>query len=413
MWKVLAENVVVALRSIRSQLMRTVLTMLIIALGIMSLVGMLTAIDVLEQSIGASFSFMGANTFTLSGNAGKMKVSRQKSRALPYRALSLEEVTAFRERYTFPSVVSLSVELTATALVKFQNRKTTPNVNVTAVDENFLTTGGYTVQEGRNFTNREVQAGAPVCLAGNEVNKQLATGGRSLVDQEILFRGQHLRVVGILAKSGSGFNASRDRTLLLPLGLFRQQFAGPDADYFLNVKVARAEMMGPATDEARGLMRSIRRLRPGDSENFEIQRSDNFLRTLRELTGVLSAGAFVIAFITLLGAMTGLINIMLVAVNERTREIGVRKAMGATRGHIVLQFLTEAVVMCLLGGLAGILAGTGIGNSIALFTGGQFVAPWRWMLFSLVVCTLTGILAGIGPALRAARLHPVEALRYE
>lgn len=413
MLKVLAENIVVALRSIRSQLMRTALTMLIIAFGIMSLVGMLTSIDVLEQSINESFSFMGANTFIISGNSGKIKVGRRRKREIPYRPLSYQEVQTFRERYRFPAEVSVSAFVSSTATLQHANRKTTPNVSVTGGDDRYIRTAGYEVKEGRNFSPQEALGGAPVCLIGSEVNKQLATGGGSLVTKDILFRGRHLTVVGVLAKSGSGFSASRDRTVIIPIGLVRQQYGGSGTDYSLNVKVARAALMEPAVEEATGLMRSVRRLRPGDNDNFEVFRSDSFLRKVAELTGILSAAAFVIAFITLLGAMTGLVNIMLVAVNERTREIGVRKAMGATSGHILVQFLTEAVVICLLGGLLGMLAGTGLGNTIALFTGGQFLVPWPWMLLSAGVCLLTGILAGLGPALRAARLNPVEALRYE
>lgn len=413
MWKVLNENIVVALRSIRSQWMRTAITMLIIAFGIMSLVGMLTSIDVLEQSIHESFSFMGANTFVISGNSGKIKVGRRKKREIPFRPLSYEEVQTFRQRYRFPAEMAVSSYLTSTATLQHGNRKTTPNVSVTGGDERYIRTAGYEVKEGRNFTFSEAQSGAPVCLVGTEVNEQLAVGGRSLLNKDILFRGRHLTVVGVLAKSGSGFSASRDRTIIIPIGLQRQQFGGSGTDYSLNLKVSRAHLMEPAIDEATGLMRSVRRLRPGDNDNFEVLRSDSFLRKIAELTGILSAGAFVIAFITLLGAMAGLVNIMLVAVNERTREIGVRKAMGATPGLILLQFLTEAVVICMLGGLLGMFAGTGLGNLIALFTDSRFVVPWPWMLLSAGVCLLTGILAGLGPALRAARLNPVEALRYE
>ena len=413
MLRVIGESILIALRSIRGQILRTSLTVLIIAFGIMSLVGMLTAIDVLKQSIDESFSFFGTNTFIISGGSGKIKAGRKRSRELPFKSIQYAQAILFKERFQFPSIISINSFLTATATIKHGNQKTTPNISIHGGDDKYLNTAGYNIEWGRNFSYSEAIQGAAVCIVGHEVNQQLSRGEQNLLDRDILVQGQHMRVIGILKKGGSGFNISRDRTVIIPVGFFRQHFAKSNASFNLNVKVTRSEWIQTAIDEATAVMRGIRSLKPGDSIDFEIMRSDTFLRIINDITAYLSVGAFVIAGITLIGAVVGLINILLVAVNERTREIGIRKAIGATQFHILLQFLIEALLICQLGGGLGIVAGIGIGNALTFIVGGAFVLPFKWIIVSVVVCMITGVAAGFGPAWRASRWNPIEALRYE
>jgi putative ABC transport system permease protein len=322
----------------------------------------------------------------------------------------------FKERFDFPAKVAVGCYGTGTAVVKFGDKKTNPNVTFIGADENFLDVKGVDIALGRNFSKIEVESGSPVAIIGPDIVKSLFGGkNEKAIDQIISVNAQRYRVVGITAAKGASMNESSDRKVYAPLINVKALFgAGGDSrDYFLTVAVPDATNMDAAQSEATGLFRQIRGLRPGQEDNFQLFASDSIVAILKENTVTLRLAAVAIGLMTLLGAAIGLMNIMLVSVTERTREIGITKALGATRRSILLQFLTEAITICQIGGLVGIFLGILIGNIMTLIMGGSFLIPWGWMLLGFTLCMIVGIVSGFYPAMKAARLDPIESLRYE
>lgn len=408
--KEFSENIIIAFRSIRGQMLRTVLTILIIAFGIMALVGMLTAVDVLKQNLSTSFQALGSNTFTIT-QASDMRDNSNTKKA-PNKIITFEEATLFKERYNFPSTVSISGTATQQGIIKYAEEKTQPNIPVIGGDDNYLETAGFEIELGRNFSNSELQTGADVVIIGEDIVDALFKNNNP-IDHFISVGTRRYLVVGTLKQGGSGINSGRDRSVIIPIRNMRAYYGGGTTSYSISVKVAQSTMMDIAVQEATGVFRSIRRVPINKDPNFEFDRSDSILNKIIEISEFLTFGAGIIGLITLLGAITGLVNIMLVSVNERTREIGVRKALGAKRKNILIQFLLEAILICQMGGLLGALFGMLNGNLLTLFMGGTFVIPWLWIVCSIVLCFLVGIMAGVYPAVKASKLDPVEALRYE
>ncbi len=408
------ENVKEGIRSIKSNLLRTILTACIIAIGITALVGILTAIDGIKSSVDSSFSSLGANTFDIyrKMNTSRTTLGGKKDRSTPN--LKREEVERFKATLSGALRTSLSTDVTYMGELKYGSKKTNPNSRVVAADENYLINVGYNLGEGRDFSYNEIQGGRPVAIIGEEIKKTLFEKNKAVGEYIQLF-GQRYLVIGILNKTGSGFGGgSADRLVIIPFynGI---QYSGRKAlDFDVKVMVNNPTELSAYMDEARGVMRMIRKDRPGDPDSFQLERSETLAESLDGITGNLRVGGFLFGFITLLGAAIGLVNIMLVSVTERTHEIGIRKALGATPFKIRLQFLMEAIVICVLGGIAGIILGIAIGNVVASFIGSKtFLVPWAWMLLGLIVCIVVGILSGFYPAYKASRLDPIESLRFE
>ena len=408
----LKENIREGTKSIKANLLRTILTASIIAIGITALVGILTAIDGLKSSIDTSFSSLGANSFDVRRKWPERRVQEGKEQK-QYPLLKKDEVLDFKDMYT-EGTATVHLWVSSTAEIKRLSKKTTPNFTIRGVDENYMIIRDYNIINGRNFSQLDIQNGTNYAIIGHELVKTLFKD-EDPVNKKISLYGNQYIVLGVLEKKGGfGGETWADRTCFLPLKNAIRAAKRGWLDYRITVSVSDPLRMEYAMGEATSLMRKIRRDPIGEEESFEVESNKTLEEELEELTGYLRIGGFSIGFITLVGAAIGLMNIMLVSVTERTREIGVRKAIGATPKKIRLQFLIEAILICIMGGIAGVLIGLSIGNVISnIFKAGNFVAPWEWVFMGFVVCLIVGLISGYYPAYKASRLDPIDSLHYE
>ncbi|RZL10276.1 MAG: FtsX-like permease family protein [Pedobacter sp.] len=406
------ENVRLAIQSIKSNRLRTLLTALIIAFGLMALVGILTTLDAVKKSMTDAFSSMGANSFNIRNRGTGIRVGGSGKRPKPFKVIRYEDAKLLKERLKVPAKVAVSVFASSGSTVKYGSEKTNPNINVQGIDENGLESQGIELAQGRNFTIDETFTGNNLCLIGHEIATTLFKD-ESPLDKIIRVGNNRMKVIGVLATKGSSMGPSSDRTIFVPLLKAKLINSNTNPSYTITVIVPNNDMVDNIIGETTAEFRNIRKVKITEPNNFEITKSDAVAQTLFENLAFIKIGGIAIGLITLVGASIGLMNIMLVSVTERTREIGVRKAIGANPMVIRRQFLIEAVMICLLGGGVGILLGIMIGNLMSLVMGGSFIIPWDFIIGGFVLCVGVGILSGYYPAKKAAKLDPVEALRYE
>lgn len=406
------ENYRIAVNSIRSNLLRTILTILIIAFGIMALVGILTAIDAIRASLDSQFSNMGSDTFSIRNRGLRVHTGKKRVRGNVYKYISYKDAQKFKEEYKFPATVSITVRATGAATVKYQSEKTNPNVSVTGVDENYLSTSGYTIAKGRNFSGQEILDNRHYVIIGGTLSDKLFKKTNPIGKTIIIGPGKY-KVIGVLEKKGQSMGGGGDNICFLPYTNVRQYFSRPQMAYTINIKPDDNKLLEAAIGEAVGTFRVVRKLKIKEDDNFEIIKSDNLVNMLMDMISYVTIAATLIGIITLLGAAVGLMNIMLVSVTERTREIGTRKALGAKSKTIKQQFLFEAILIGQFGGVFGIIFGILLGNIVSMVTGGPFIIPWIWITGGVVLCLIVSLVSGITPAVKASKLDPIIALRYE
>lgn len=412
MFSLVKENIRIAFDSIRSQLLRTILTILIIAIGITALVGILSAVAALENTISSDFSSMGANTFNIQRyDFTSQRRSNDNKKINP--VISYRQVKTFEEDYNFPFTnTSLSFLGTRSAEVKYENEKTDPEVQIYGVNEHFISNSGLEVASGRALNYFDIQNSNNVCVIGSDLQKALLADVNP-INQTISIRGSKFKVIGVLKEKGATFGNNEDLRVLIPLQKARTIFTNANINYNLSIKTDKKDMLEGAQDEAIVLFRNIRSLNPIEESNFGIERSDDLINRIGSITGYLSTAAWFISIITIFGSTIALLNMMLVSVSERTREIGVRKALGAKSGTIAFQFFIETIIIGQLGGILGIILGILLGYGFAAAVDFNFVIPWAAMGSAAIITFIVAVISGSYPASKAAKLDPVESLRHE
>lgn len=406
------ENIRLSFASIQGNRLRSILTMAIIAIGIMSLVGIVTAIESIKVSLTESFTSLGAGGFS---------IQRQRlfgmdwGRSRNDNFITYDQAVEFRERFSIPASVALTMSISSSVTAKYQSEKSNPNLWLGAMDENGLRNSSLEIAQGRNFSRREAEGAARVVVIGSGVADVLFPTGESPLGKSINIAGGRFEVVGVLAPKGSGMGMGRndDLRLIVPVTTARAVFQSVRVSMVISVIPDDPRLLDVAAGEAEGLFRVIRRLSAADESDFAVERSDSLAAMLAENLATVTLMALLVGLITLLGAAVGLMNIMLVSVSERTREIGTRMALGAKPCTIRQQFLFESIIISQLGGICGIVLGILCGNLVSVLTGGVFVVPWMWILIGVALCLVVGVGSGYLPARKAASLDPVEALRYE
>ena len=409
------ENIKIALGSIRTQLLRTILTIIIITIGITALVGILTVVAAFENNLNSTFASMGSNTFNINqyktqlrGNGGVNKIEKINP------IITYPEAKAFKEKYSYPlTQTSLSFIATSSAEVKFENQKTDPEISVLGVDEYFLTNSGLEVTQGRNFNPFDISNNVYYCIVGSDFVSKGLLKDVNPIGKIISIRGAKFKVIGVLKEKGSTFGKSQDLRIMIPIQVARSLFSAPNINYSLSTMIQRTELLDDAIDNAIFTMRKIKKLNPVEEDNFGVSRSDDLVNRIASITGFLGVSAWLIGIITILGSSIALMNIMIVSVTERTREIGVRKALGAKKSAIAFQFFIETITVGQIGGIFGILFGILVGYGISSLLNLAFVTPWQAIFAAFATSFFVGLVSGLYPAIKASQLDPIEALRYE
>ena len=421
------DNFLLAFGTVKGNKLRTGLTVAIIAFGIMALVGIKTAITAMQQKFMESFSSMGANGFTVRfrepnihfGGGESLekenKGRRKQKKSNNGKPITRMQAEAFKKNLHFPARVCINIFGTRNGVVSYGNKKTNPTVRVMGSDENYVDQNGFTLTVGRAFNNLDISSGRNVCLIGSEIaSKLFGKSAEAPLEKIIRVNDIPFRVVGILGEKGSSLGFSWDNIIVTPYRNTQRFFNNDqNASYNMQVKVDDIRNMDAAIGEATAVFRPIRKLSTIETENFVIDKSDSFVALLLNQLSYLTGAALIIGLITLTGAAIGLMNIMLVAVTERTKEIGLVKAIGGKQSNVRQQFLFEAIIISLMGALFGVILGVIVGNGFSLVLNTGFVVPWDWVALGIFICSIVGLLAGLYPAFKASRLNPIEALRYE
>ena len=407
---ILRESVRMTFDAIRQNKLRSTLTLLGISVGIFSVISVMTAIKTLESSIESGLNVFGTNTFLITKDPAIQFGRNEKYRNR--KNIDLDQYLKLKERAKLPILVSGGDDTDNVRLVTYKDKKTKQTPRIAGGDPGTLRTVNTYIADGRNLTDEDVHLSRSVCIIGADVVDALFPFEDPL-GKVIQLQGINFTVVGITERQGQSFGQSQDNYVFLPITTFLQRFRGTSYSLGITVESESAEVYSETLDEVIGILRTIRKVSPGDENDFEITTNEELMETFGSFTGSIKIFAFSVSVIALIVAGIGIMNIMLVSVTERIKEIGIRKAIGATKGHILIQFLTEAVFLCQVGGIIGVVFGIAAGNLISFVAKVPAVIPIDWAIYGVVSCSLIGIGFGSYPAWRAANLDPVESMRFE
>lgn len=406
------ENIRQSFAAIRGNITRAILTILVIAFGITALIGVHTSIEGLKWWMTNSLISLGSNTFRIQHYTSNLRTHGRGARSKIFPVITYRQAKEFKEDFSELGSVSITGRGSFSSIAKFRERTTDPDLQLIGSDENYITTVNYTIDKGRNLNKTDVEKMRNVVILGKTAEKKLFPYG-SPIDRMVQINGKNYRVIGTFDEMGTAGMMGGDKICVIPVSTLRKHSSQPGRSFGISVYTDDPAGMEDLIVQATGMFRLIRKIKPAEEDNFGIAKSDQFVNSLLENLAVLTYAAFIIALITLASAAIGVMNIMLVSVTERTKEIGIRKATGANYGHIMRQFLTEATLISQIGGFLGIIFGVGAGNIVGALIGTDLIIPWNWVAFGLIICTAVGLLSGIYPAWRAASLDPIESLRYE
>jgi putative ABC transport system permease protein len=394
--------------------LRSILTMAGITIGVFSVIGVMTTVSALRGSIESGLSFLGTNMFQIAKYPTFQSNGRDRRKYEVRRNITLDQAQRYQRLMEATSdVVCLKVFNNDGAVqAVYENRKTTPNLTFGGSNEHFLAANQFTIDIGRNISAEDVELGRPVILVGQGIVKKLFPSETPL-GKQIKLAGRAYTVIGTFAEKGSAFGQSQDDIAIVPITRFLSDYGINRFTINIATQAPSQLLYNETIDKAITAMRIVRGLRAEDDNDFEIYSNDSLIAAFGKVADAVAAGSFVISGIALLAAGVGIMNIMLVSVTERTKEIGIRKSIGARKASILIQFLIESVTISLLGGVAGIILGVLAGNGLAMMLKASVVFPWDWAAIGLGVCSVIGVGFGFYPAYKAAQLDPIEALRYE
>jgi putative ABC transport system permease protein len=409
----LKESLAMALHAIRANKLRSALTLIGIIVGIFSIISVMTAMGVLSKSIEEGITQLGANTFQIqkypvimgSGDGSHGRFRNRKD-------ITYEQARQVRDKATLALAVGIE-SWEFGKIIWWQGQKTNPNVSLAGENIEGIVTNDWTVEHGRGITQQDMDLARAVIILGKPVAEKLFPPSISPVGQQVRVDGTWYEVIGVLQSKGGALGGNQDNLVITPLFTYFQKYGKAEKSFHIMVKAKSREVVEDAIEECVSILRAARNLKPGDEDDFGYFSNDSLVRQFNDFTLYLRLGVLLISSIALLAAGVGIMNIMLVSVTERTREIGIRKAIGAQKRDIMQQFIIEAVILCQLGGIVGIAFGIIGGNVVSVMLEATPVIPWDWTAIGFGVCSLVGLTFGIYPAWKASALDPIEALRYE
>ena len=410
-WSNLKESVVMALAAIRGSKLRSVLTLLGIVVGVFSIISVMTAMGVLRNSIEEGITQLGANTFQIQKFTGGFSGPRDR-RFRNRKDISYEQAEQVRDKSTLAQAIGIE-SWEFGRIVSWRGEKTNPNISLCGENIEGLTTNDWTVEYGRGLSSQDLEMVRSVIILGKTVAEKLFPPSIRPIDEIVRVDGALYQVIGVFGKKGSALGGNQDNFVCIPISTYFQKYGKSGKSMHIMVKAQNREVFDDCLEQSRAILRVARRVPPGEEDDFGYFSNDSIIKQFNDFTVYLRLGVLLVSSISLLAAGVGIMNIMLVSVTERTREIGIRKAVGAQKRDILSQFIIEAVILCEIGGVIGVVFGIVGGNVVGLLLEVPAVIPWDWAAIGLGVCTLVGLLFGVYPAWKASTLDPIEALRYE
>jgi putative ABC transport system permease protein len=410
-WANLRESFLMALSAIRGSKLRSILTLLGVAVGVFSIISVMTAVGVLRNSIEEGITQLGANTFQLQKyppSIGGDNRGRFRNR----KSLTYEQGLAVRDRATLAEAVGIE-DWKFGRVIFWRGQKTNPNVSLAGENIEGIVTNDWVIDRGRSFSQQDMEMTTSVVVLGAPVAEKLFPAYVDPVGETVRIDGMLFQVIGVFAKKGGALGGNQDNLVVMPITTYYSKYGRANEDVHIMVKARGKEVMDDAIEQSRMILRAARHVAPGAEDDFGYFSNDSLVNQFNEFTLYLRLGVLLVSSISLLAAGVGIMNIMLVSVTERTKEIGVRKSIGAQKRDILSQFMIEAIILCQIGGIVGIVLGVAGGNVVGLLLEVPAVIPWEWVGIGLLVCSVVGFVFGVYPAWKASNLDPIEALRFE